>query len=179
VEKVSKGRAERTAAIEELKGMFRSSDGGVVANFRGLTVESVSQLRRKFRQHNVAYRVVKNTLTRIAVKGTSLEGLAKFLEGPTGVAFGGADPIAAARVAVEFAKDNAKFQIKGGFLGDQVLSATEVAEVSKLGGRATVAAMLLGALNAPAQQLLGVLNAVPQKFLGVLRAQADKLVPSA
>jgi large subunit ribosomal protein L10 len=179
VEKVSKGRVERSAAIEELKGLFRGCEGGVIADFRGLTVERVSQLRARFREHNVAYRVVKNTLTRIAVKGTSLEGLARFLEGPTGVAFGVSDPIAAARVAVEFARENDKFQIKGGFLGDRVLSVAEVTEVSRLGGRSTVAAMLLGALNAPAQQLLGVLNAVPQKFLGVLQAQADKLEKAA
>ena len=175
MEKMSKGRAERSKAIEELRQMFEASAGGVLTDFRGLNVAQITALRRKFREQNVSYRVVKNTLTTIAVAGTSYEGLKEHLSGPTGIAFGTDDSVAAARVAVEFAKENDKLKIKGGFIEGEVLDGDGMVEMSKLGGRKDLMAMLLSAMNGPSQKFLGVINGVPQKFLGVLNAQADKL----
>ena len=173
--KMSKGRAERAKVVEELKDLFESSQGGVLTDFRGLNVAQISDLRRKFREQNVSYHVVKNTLTSIAVTGTVYEGLKDQLTGPTGIGFGSDDPVAAARVAVEFAKDKDKLKIKGGFIEDEVLGESGLTEISKLGGRKDLMAMLLAAMNGPSQKFLGVLNGVPRDFLGVLKAQADKL----
>jgi large subunit ribosomal protein L10 len=172
---MSEGRAERSGKIEQIKGFFGNVEGGVLTDFRGLKVSQITDLRRRFRAQKVAYRVLKNTLVKIAVRGTPLESLAKMLEGPTGIAFGSDDPIAPARVAMDFAKDNDALKIKGGFLDGQVLSAPEVVTISKLGSKNQMRAQLLSTFNAPAQQLLAVFNAVPQQLLGVLDAQARKL----
>ncbi|MBN2495371.1 MAG: 50S ribosomal protein L10 [Deltaproteobacteria bacterium] len=174
-EKTSKGRLERSKVVESIKAMFESCQGGVLTDFRGLNVKQITELRRKCREQKIAYRVVKNTLTRLAVKGTAYEGLSELLVGPTGIAFSSEDAIAAARMAFEFARDNEALRVKGGFMEGSVLSGTQIDEVSKLGGRKDVLARLLSAFNGPPQKLLGVLNAVPQKFLGVLEARAKKL----
>jgi large subunit ribosomal protein L10 len=176
---VSASREQRSEKIEELKKLFQDAQGGVLTDFRGLSVGKITDLRRKFREKGVSYLVVKNTLTKIAVRGTVLEGLARFLEEPTGVAIASEDPIAPARVATEFAKDNEIFKIKGGFLEGSILSKEEVEGVSKLPNRQGLQSQILAVFNAPIQQLLGVFNAVPQKFLGVLKAQEEKLSPGA
>jgi Ribosomal protein L10 len=176
---VSTSREQRSEEIEELKKLFQAAQGGVLTDFRGLSVAKITDLRCKFREKGVSYLVVKNTLTKLAVRGTALEGLAAFLENPTGVAIGNEDPIAPARVAVEFARDNEIFKIKGGFLEGSILSKEEVMGVSKLPNRQGLQSQILSLFNMPIQQLLGVFNAVPQKFLGVLKAQEEKLSPGA
>jgi large subunit ribosomal protein L10 len=176
--KISASRQKRSDEIQALKTLFEGVQGGVVTDYRGLDVEQISDLRRRFREQGVGYKVVKNTLTRIAVEGTEYNDLTDLLSGPTGIAFTEGDPIAPARVAVEFSKDHEALEVKGGFMEGQVLSEKEVREVSKLSGVKELKAQFLAALNGPAQKLLGVLNAAPQKFLGVLKAQAGKMETS-
>jgi large subunit ribosomal protein L10 len=149
-----------------------------VTDYRGLNVEQISDLRRRFREHGIGYKVVKNTLTRIAVEGTHYKELTGLLTGPTGIAFTEGDPIAPAQVAVEFSKDHEALEVKGGFMEGQVMSEAQVREVSKLAGVKELKAQFLATLNGPAQKFLGVLNAAPQKFLGVLKAQAEKMETS-
>lgn len=177
--KISAGRQKRSEEIQALKSLFEAVQGGVLTDYRGLNVEQISDLRRKFRERGVSYKVVKNTLTRIAVEGTSYQDLVNLLTGPTGIAFTEGDPIAPAQVAVEFSKDHEALEVKGGFMEGQVLSEAEVREVSKLSGVKELKAQFLATLNGPAQKLLGVLNAAPQKFLGVLKAQAGKMETSS
>jgi large subunit ribosomal protein L10 len=176
--KESATRRKRSEEIAALKTLFEGVQGGVVTDYRGLNVEQISELRRRFRERGVGYKVVKNTLTRIAVGGTIYQDLDKLLSGPTGIAFTQGDPIAPAQVAVDFAKDHESLEVKGGFMEGQVLSEAEVREVSKLSGVNELKAQFLATLNGPAQKLLGVLNAAPQKFLGVLMAQAEKMETS-
>jgi large subunit ribosomal protein L10 len=176
---VSTSRVERSEKIEDLKKLFQDAQGGVLTDFRGLSVAKMTDLRRKFREKGVSYLVIKNTLTKLAVRGTPLESLASFLDGPTGVALASENPVAPAAVAVAFAKDNEAFKIKGGFLEGSVLSKEQVDGVSKLPNRQGLQAQVLSLFNTPIQQLLGVFNAVPQKFLGVLKAQEEKLAPGA
>ncbi len=175
MEKVTKGRAERSAKIDELRGMFEAHKGGVLADYRGLDMKAISELREKLREHNVTFHVVKNTRTRLAVKGSSYETLDQYLKGPTGIAFSEQDAILAAKVTMEFAKENSAFEVKEGFMEGGVLAPAEVAELSKLGGKDQLLAQMLSVFNAPAQRMLGVLNGVPQKFLGVLQAQEEKI----
>jgi large subunit ribosomal protein L10 len=176
--KVSASRQKRSDEIQALKTLFEGVQGGVVTDYRGLDVKQISDLRRRFRERGIGYKVVKNTLTRIAVEGTHYQDLTGLLTGPTGIAFTEGDPIAPARVAVEFSKDHEALEVKGGFMEGQVLSEAQVREVSKLAGVNELKAQFLATLNGPAQKLLGVLNAAPQKFLGVLMAQADKMETS-
>jgi large subunit ribosomal protein L10 len=172
---ISEGRRKRTEEIERLRQVFGRVEGGVLADFVGLKVKEVDELRRRFRQAGGEMRVLKNNLTRLAVENTPLKSLDQHLVGPTSVAFGHSDLVAVAKVAIEFAKEHEALKVKGGFLRNQVLDREQVVELSQLGGRQEILGRLLGAINAPAQQLLGVLNAVPQKFLGVLQAKAEQL----
>jgi len=174
-EKMSESRKVRDQEISRIKKVFSEVEGGVLTDYRGLKVAEITDLRRRFRAEGVDYQVVKNSLTRLALKGSDYEDLEPILAGPTGIAFGRGDPIAAARVAIEFSKDHEALEVKGGFMDGEILSTAQVAEVSKLGGKKELKARFLSVLNGPAQKLLGVLNGVPQKFLGVVEAQARKL----
>lgn len=176
--KESATRQKRSEEIAALKSMFESVQGGVLTDYRGLNVEQISDLRRRFRERGVGYKVVKNTLTRIAVGETAYKDLDKLLAGPIGIAFTEGDPIAPAQVAVEFSKDHEALEVKGGFMEGQVLSEAQVREISKLSGVKELKAQFLATLNGPAQKILGVLNAAPQKFLGVLLARADQMETS-
>ena len=159
--KMSASKQKRSAEIDALRTLFEGVQGGVVTDYRGLNVEQISDLRRRFRERGVGYKVVKNTLT-----------------GPIGIGFTDGDPIAPAQVAVEFSKDHESLEVKGGFMEGQVLTEAELREISKLSGVKELKAQFLAVLNGPAQKILGVLNAAPQKFLGVLMAQADKMETS-
>ena len=177
-EKISEGRQKRSEEIDRIKKVFSEVEGGVLTDYRGLKVSEITDLRRRFRAEGIDFQVVKNTLTRLALKGSDYQDLDQILTGPTGIAFGREDPIAAARVAVEFAKDHEKLGVKGGFMDGEILSAAQVAEVSKLSGKDELKARFLSVLNGPSQKLLGVLIGTPRKFLGVLKAQAEKLAGS-
>lgn len=179
MDKISQGRAVRAAKIEEIKARFAENQGGVLADYRGLDVAQITELRTRFREHGVTLHVVKNTLTRLAVHGTPYEGLDQFLSGPTAIAFTQTDAIKAARVAVDFAKEFDKFSVKGGFMEGGVLSAADVGELSRLGGKKELLAQVLSVFNAPSQRFLGAINGVPQKFLGVLDARAKQLEQGA
>ncbi|HUU02778.1 MAG TPA: 50S ribosomal protein L10 [Myxococcota bacterium] len=174
-EKSSESRKKRSEEIARIKQVFSEVEGGVLTDYRGLKVSEITDLRRRFRAESVDYQVIKNSLTRLALKGSDYEDLDQILSGPTGIAFGRGDPIAAARVAVEFSKDHEALEVKGGFMDGEILSTAQVAEVSTLTGKKELKASFLAVLNGPAQKLLGVLTGVPRKFLGVLDAQADKL----
>ena len=176
--KMSASKQKRSAEIDAIRTLFEGVQGGVVTDYRGLNVEQISDLRRRFRERGVGYKVVKNTLTRIAVEGTQYKDLIKLLTGPIGIGFTDGDPIAPAQVAVEFSKDHESLEVKGGFMEGQVLTEAELREISKLSGVKELKAQFLAVLNGPAQKILGVLNAAPQKFLGVLMAQADKMETS-
>ncbi len=179
MEKMSKGRAERVAKAEQLKAKFDANQGGVLTDFCGLNVTGISELRSRFREQNVTYQVVKNSLTCMAIKGTSYEGLNEFLSGSTGIAFSETDAIVAARVAVDFAKEHEHFEVKGGFIDGDVLSAAEICELSTLGGKEQLLAQVLSVFNGPSRSFLGVLNGVPQKLLGTLKARAEQLEEGA
>lgn len=179
MEKVTKGRAERSAKIDELRAMFEAHKGGILADYRGLDMNAISELREKLREHDITFHVVKNTLTKLAVKGSSYETLDQYLKGPTGIAFSEDDAIMAAKIAVEFSKENKAFEVKGGFMEGGVLGPDEIAELSKLGGKDQLLAQVLSVFNAPCQRMLGVINGVPQKFLGVLQAREDQIEQGA
>ncbi|MBI3542446.1 MAG: 50S ribosomal protein L10 [Deltaproteobacteria bacterium] len=171
-------KTEKVTAVAELKDSFSKAKAAFFADYKGLTVEQVNDLRKRLRAHNVKVRVIKNNLARLAVKeaklGAESEKLLDGVVGPTMVAFAYGDPAAAAKVVQKFAQDNEVFGLKDSLLGAQRLTTKQVEELSKLPGREVLLAMLLGQLNAPVQSFVGVLAAVPRSLVQVLAAIEDQ-----
>ena len=167
-------KTDKTAAVAELKDSFSKAKAAFFADYKGLTVEQVNDLRKKLRAHNVKVRVIKNNLARLAVReaklGAESEALIDTVVGPTMVAFAYGDPAAAAKVFNKFAQDNEVFGMKDSLLGVQRLSTKQVEELSQLPSREVLLAKLLGQLNAPISNFVGVLAAVPRSLVQVLAA---------
>ncbi|MBF0424711.1 MAG: 50S ribosomal protein L10 [Magnetococcales bacterium] len=169
-------REEKSQVIDEVRATLGRSKVVVVAHYRGMTVDEMTALRRKFRESGSEYRVVKNTLAKRAAQGTPFEGLGSLLTGPTSLATS-ADPVAPAKVLDEFVKDHPNLQIIGAVLDGKILKAEEVVALAKLPSREVLLARMLGALNAPIQGFVGVLAAVPGSFvraLGQIQKQKEQ-----
>ena len=151
---------QKKQIVADLIETFKSSQAGVLVDYRGLTVEEDTNLRRKLREAGVEYKVVKNTLTRFAAKEVGLDGLDEPLNGPTSLAVSKDDPVAPAKVIAEFAKENECLKIKAGFLDGAVISLEEVTKLAKTPSRDTLIANIMGSLNAPISNLVRTLQAL-------------------
>lgn len=171
-------KADKVTAVAELKESFSNAKAAFFADYKGLTVEQVNDLRRRLRVHNVKVKVVKNNLARLAVReaklGTAHEQLLDTVAGPTMVAFSYGDPAAAAKVIQKFAEENEIFNLKESLLSAQRLTPAQVEQLSKLPSKEVLIAKMLGSLNAPVTNFVGVLAAVPRSLVQVLAAVADK-----
>jgi len=168
-------RTQKAEMVERLKNDLANIPALVLADFRGLGVEAANSLRREFEKENCQYRVVKNTLLRLAIQGTPLEPIKPYLEGPTAIAWSQDDPIAPARVAAKFAKDTKEFQLKGGVVDGKGLTEEGVKALATMPGKNDLRAGILGLMVAVPQQFLGVLEGVPREFLMVLGAREEQL----
>ena len=166
---------EKNANIDSLKTRLASAQSLIIADFRGLTVESDNKLRREFRAFGCEYQVVKNTLLGKAVKGTAMEVLDSLLAGPTAIAYSTEDPSAPAKVATKMAKTESKFVIKGGYIDGKLLDKTGVEALSTLPGKDEARATFLATLLAVPQNFLRLLSAAPQNFVHLLAAREDAL----
>jgi large subunit ribosomal protein L10 len=166
---------EKNASIDSLKARLATAQSLVLADFRGLTVESDNKLRREFRAVGCEYQVVKNKLLGKAVMGTAMEALAPLLAGPTAIAFSSEDPSAPAKVATKVAKAESNFVIKGGYIDGKLLDQKGVEALSTLPGKAEARATLLATMLAVPQNFLRLLNAAPQNFAYLLSAREDSL----
>ena len=168
-------RTEKQELIEELHGEFKGSPHAVLVDFRGLSVPAVTDFRRKVRNAGSRYRVVKNTLALRAIKDTPLEKLAPKFDNTTGVAYTGSDPVALAKVLVDFAKDHPQLVVKGAVVsGAQMLDADGVKALSTMPSLPELRARLLGLLNAPATKLVRLLNAPATQLVRVMKAYQDE-----
>jgi len=145
----------------------------VVTQYKGLTVAEMTSLRVKMRAAGASFKVTKNRLTRLALGGTEFENLDDLFVGPTAIAVS-SDPVAAARVAVEFAKTNEKLKILGGSLGNQRLDIDGVKALAALPSLDELRAKLVGMISTPATRIAGVLQAPAGQLARVLKAKADK-----
>jgi large subunit ribosomal protein L10 len=168
-------RQEKATNVSILKDKLAKAQSLVLVNFRGLTVDADTKLRNEFRANGCEYRVVKNTLLGLAVKGTSMELLGNLMVGPTAIAYHFEDPAVPAKIAAKVAKENDKFVIKGGYVEGRALDKTGVEALSTLPGRDELRAMLLATFNAVPQNFLALLNAAPQNFVYLLSAREEKL----
>ena len=169
-------RTEKQQLIDELHKELEASPHAVLVDFRGLSVPAATEFRKRMRASGSRYRVVKNSLALRASKGTALEQLQSKLEGTTGIAYTGDDPVAMAKALVDFAKDHPALSVKGGVVaGSQVLDAEGVRALSTMPGLAELRARLLGLLQAPATQLVRLLGTPATQLARVVKAHQDKL----
>ncbi|MCG8548690.1 MAG: 50S ribosomal protein L10 [Alphaproteobacteria bacterium] len=151
-------RAKKAELVAELQQTFESTNLIVVTHQSGLTVTEVSELRKQMREAGAAFKVTKNRLAKIALKGTKFEGLAEQFTGPTAIAVS-SDPVAAAKVAVEYANKNEKLQIVCGALDEEALDADAVKALAKLPSLDELRGKIIGLVQAPATKIAGVLQA--------------------
>ena len=165
---------QKQAVVAEVSAQVASAQAIVVAEYRGLPVGNMTELRKRARNQGVYLRVLKNTLARRAVAETPFSGLSEQLVGP--LAYGiSADPVAVAKVLHDFSKENAdKFVIKGGAMANLVLGPSEVADLAKMPSREQLLGMLLGTMLAPVAKLARTLNEVPGKFVRTLAALQEQ-----
>jgi large subunit ribosomal protein L10 len=164
---------QKQAMVSEVAARLAKAQALIVAEYRGLDVEHVTQLRAKARKSGLYLRVLKNTLARRAVQGTPFEKLSDQMSGPLmyGIA---ADPVAGAKVMSEFAKDNERFVIRGGAMLNALMSAKDVKALALLPSREELLAKLLGTMQAPVARLVRTMHEVPGKFVRILAALRDQ-----
>lgn len=166
-------RQEKIAKVEEIRKRFLDNRFVFLTDFTGLTVEEINRLRQALRAKGADYRVLKNTLTLLALRGTPYEPLEGLLVGPVGAAFGADDPVTVAKELVAFTRENPKLEIKGGFLDGRVLAAEEARAVAALPPREMLLARVTGSFKSPLYRLHGVLSGPYRKLVYALQAVAD------
>ena len=170
-------RPEKVAVVNEVRRRFSESDAVLLTEYRGIKVSEMAQLRAALRQAGGEYTVYKNTLVRFAARELGLD-LEDQLTGPTAIAFvptgGGGDPVSVAKALREFAKGNPNLVIKGGVLGEKLLSAGDADALADVAPREELLARLAGLMAAPMQQFAGLLQAVPRSFAYGLAALIEQ-----
>lgn len=163
---------QKQAMVSEVSGQLADAQVVLVAEYRGLNVERVTQLRSKARTSGLYLRVLKNTLARRAVQGTPFQGLSEQMIGPLmyGIA---RDPVAGAKVLADFAKENEQLVIRGGAMPNAVMSPAQIKALAQLPGREQLLAMLVGTMQAPVAKLVRTMNEVPGRFARTLAAYRD------
>jgi large subunit ribosomal protein L10 len=161
---------EKKKVVAEIEEKLKSAKSAIFADYRGLNVAEATQLRRKFKEAGAEFRVVKNTLTRIAASRSGIEGLDEFLFGPTAIIFGFEDPVIPAKILVQFIKENQKLEIKGGLVEGKVVKAAQVRSLADLPSKEVLISRVIGGLQAPIAGLQFVLKGPLQKLVYALRA---------
>ena len=166
-------RAAKKEAVEELNGLFKATGVAVVAHYSGLTVAQMQKLRMQMKQAGASVQVAKNRLAKIALEGTDVVAIGSLLKGPTVIATSN-DPVAAPKVAVEFAKANEKFVILGGSMGKTALNVDSVKALASLPSLDELRGKLVGLLVVPATKIAQLANAPAAKVARVIQAHASK-----
>ena len=155
---------EKKPAVDEISAHLKDAKSVVLVDYRGLTVEQDTQLRKQLREAGVSYKVYKNTMMRFAFKGTDYEPLDPYLNGPSGCAIvGGDDPIAPARIMCDFAKKADKLEIKGGVVEGKLYDADGIKSLSTIPSREVLLSKLLGSLQAPVTNFARVIKQIAEK----------------
>lgn len=164
--------AQKQSTVAELTEKLSQAKGAVLINYRGLTVAQDTKLRRKFRENGVEYKVIKNTLTRIAAKQMGIEGMEPYLEGPTAMAYSAVDPVAPAKIISEFIKESKlqTIEIKAGLVEGKVIDANGVKALANLPPREVLIAQVLAGFQTPIVGFVNVLQGTIRNAVYVLDA---------
>lgn len=149
--------------VQEISEAVKDAQSVVLVDYRGLTVEQDTALRKKLREAGVTYKVYKNTMMNFAFKGTDLEALAPYLNGPSALAVSKTDATAPARELADFAKTADKLEIKGGMVEGNAYDAKGIAQIAQIPGREALISRLLGSMQSPITNLARVLNQIAEK----------------
>jgi large subunit ribosomal protein L10 len=163
--------------VEEISEVVKDAQGVVLVDYRGLTVEQDTNLRKQLREAGVTYKVYKNTMMNFAFKGTDFEQLAPHLEGPSAIAVSKDDATAPARIIVKFAKEAPALELKAGVVEGVLYDAKGIADVAKIPSREELLSRLLGSLQSPVANFARVLNQIAEK--GGEAAPAEAAAPAA
>ncbi|MHA6346668.1 50S ribosomal protein L10 [Roseivivax sp. CAU 1761] len=166
-------RAQKEKVVEELGQIFESSGVVVVSRYEGLTVAEMQDLRARARQGGASVRVAKNRLAKIALEGSPSASIATYLEGMTVLTYS-EDPVAAAKVVEDFAKDNKKLEILGGAMGGSALDRAGVEAVSKMPSRDELIAQIVSCIGAPASNIAGAIGAPASNIASILSTIEEK-----
>ena len=166
-------RPEKVAVVDEVRAKFKAADAAVLTEYRGLNVSATAELRRALRAAGGEFKIYKNTLVRFAARDLGME-IDDLLTGPTAIAFIEGDPVNVAKALRDFAKTNPALIIKGGVLGDKLLSEGDVKALADVEPREVLLAKLAGAMAAPMQQFAGLLQALPRNLAYGIQALIDQ-----
>lgn len=166
-------RSEKTELVSSLRGTFENASIVVVAHYIGLNVDDMGDLRSKMREAGASFKVTKNRLTRLALEGTPYDQIGDLFTGPTAIAYSD-DPVAPAKVAVEFAKKNDKLVVLGGAMGDVRLDVDGIKQLATLPSLDELRGKIVGMLNTPATRVAGVLQAPAGQVARVLSARGQQ-----
>ena len=164
----------KTDNVEEIKEKIQKAESVVLVDYRGLDVAQITELRSRYRDAGVDYKVYKNTMMRFAFKDSGLEEFNQYLKGPSAIAFGYDDPVNAAKITSEFIKDNDKLEIKAGIVDGKIIGIEEVNNLAKLPSKEVLIAQVLGGFNSPIQGLANVLQGTIRSLATVLNAIAEE-----
>jgi large subunit ribosomal protein L10 len=172
-------RKEKEETISGLQKQIDRYRGAVLTNFRGLNVEQISQIRKRLRDEKISFHVVKNTLMKRAAKGTDLEKINPYFEGPTAMAVSYGNPISLVKIILDFVKTQPALEIKVGLIEGEVVAPGEMKNLASMPPKEVLFAQILGGIQMPAAQVGGVVHSLFQQVLGVLKARVDQLEGSA
>ena len=167
-------KSEKIEAVAELHEKFARAVSAVLADFRGLTVQEITDLRQQLRGASLELTVVKNTLARLAVQETAFEILSPYLKGPTSITFSYRDSVAPAKVLSAYVKKQPKLAVRAGLFEGEIVPAEKIAEIADLPTRDVILAQALAAMQGPLAGLVGTLQGILSTFIGTLQAIHDK-----
>lgn len=168
--------AQKKAIVGDLTDIISTTKGAILTDYRGLTVAELTTLRRRLREHNAEYHIVKNTLFKIAIGGEIESNLETLLKGPTAIVFAKSDVVAPTKTILDFLKEIKKPEItvKGGWIDGKVYDVAQVTALSKLPSKDQLIGQLIGTLNAPAAEFVGTLNNIIGEFVRTIQAIHDQ-----
>ncbi|OGP65484.1 MAG: 50S ribosomal protein L10 [Deltaproteobacteria bacterium RBG_16_42_7] len=167
-------KEKKKQVVTELHDKFARATGIIFTDFKGLTVEEISQLRRQLRGSSLEYKVVKNTLAKKASDGTIMEVVKDAFTGPVGIAIGYDEPVSLTKRVLEFIKSNEKLKLKGGIIEGKTCKIEDIKAISELPSKEVLLAMLIGAMQSPLNKLATALNATVTHFAYAMEALKNK-----
>lgn len=172
-------KAEKVERVNDIKASFEGSEAAIFADYRGLSVPDIGEVRTALVEAQARFRVLKNTLTRLAVKDLDLADLEEFLEGPTAVAFVNGDIVVGAKALIEAAKKFPVLEVKGGLAEGRILSADQIKELASLDTREVMLSRIAGMLQMHLRTAAYLFQAIQSRFVATLKAYEEKLAEGA